>query len=211
MIKTFSLSGHSLSWIFNSKKSSYEEADVIVLEGGADWNPRLYNEKPNRYVNWLSESRDAKEWHLMELAKRDNKIIFGICRGLQGLTIFNGGKLVQHINHPGYHTVYTNDGQKHLSNSLHHQMCNPFNLPEKDYVVLGYTKGLSSCYLGEREEPVAMKKDEQGFIIEPEIIYFPKTKSLGAQYHPEMMPYDDDAVIKCNAYIQELFKTGTIK
>lgn len=210
-IKTFSLSGYSLDWIYNSTKSNYAEADIVVLEGGADWNPRLYNEEPNNFVNWLNPNRDHQEMELMRQASKDGKIMFGICRGIQGLTIFNGGKLIQHIDHPGSHRVYNKDGSIHISNSLHHQMCYPFNLPDEDYIVLGYTKGLSGRYLGENNNVIPMPKDEEGYSIEPEILYFPKTRSLGAQYHPEMMSIHSDAVGKCNEYLNELFETGKIK
>ena len=201
--KTFSLRGGSLGWIKGGVQSSYEDANIIVLEGGGDWNPTLYKQKPNSHVRYWDDTRDAQEMRLIQEATRDGKIIFGICRGIQGLTIHNGGTLVQHISHPGTHVVKDFKGEHYYFNSCHHQMCNPFNLPDDDYRVLAWCDGLSPMYKGEKEMPVHMP-------IEPEVLFFPKTRHLGAQGHPEWMQDSSPAVQRMNDYIEQLLLTNTI-
>jgi len=202
--KTFSLSGGSLDWIEGGVKSSYNDAQIIVMEGGGDWNPGLYKQAPNSYVRYWTDRRDEEEMNLIESATKDGKIVFGICRGIQGLTIYNGGSLIQHINHPGSHHVVNERGESYVFNSCHHQMCNPFDLPKDSYRVLAWTENISPVHLGENDKEI-------GLPVEPEVLYFPKTKHLGAQGHPEWMPKDSQAVIRMNAYLDELLLTNTIK
>jgi hypothetical protein len=200
----FSLSGGSLQWIRQGIVSSFEDADVVVLEGGADWNPDLYKQQPNTHTTFWHDTRDTKEMELISRATKAGKIVFGICRGIQGLTIYNGGSLIQHINHPSRHNVIDERGETYEFNSCHHQMCNPFDLPKEDYRILAWTNNISPIHLVENN--VDLKID-----VEPEVLYFPKTRHLGAQGHPEWMSSDSEAVIKMNNYIDELLSTNIIK
>lgn len=200
----FSLSGGSLKWIQGGIKSSFEDADVVVLEGGGDWNPDLYKHTPNRHTTFWYEERDNREMKLMADATKAGKIIFGICRGIQGLTIYNGGSLIQHISHPSSHKVINERGETYDFNSCHHQMCNPFDLPKEDYRILAWAENLSPFHL------VQENKDLQ-IPVEPEVLYFPKTRHLGAQGHPEWLADDSEAVIRMNNYINELLLTNTIE
>lgn len=209
-IKVFN-GGH---WVRNSVESSFEDADLVIMPGGADWNPNLYGQKPNSHTNWFSPTSDERQWSLMEDAVKYGKIVFGICRGLQGLTILNGGTLIQHIEHPGGHVAKFKDGSELRTNSIHHQMCFPYNLPEDAYKVLAWTEELSPVHLGEGDVQIKFPEhalDENGRFKEPEVIYYPKTRSLGAQSHPEMMREGTPFQTKMNDYIWELFETGTIK
>jgi len=201
-IKVFN-GGH---FIHTSKETSFEDADVVIFHGGADINPDLYGEAPNKHTNWFSFDRDYREVELFRACVEHKKLMFGICRGMQLMTALNGGKLIQHISHPGGHMVHTKDGHSYHVNSLHHQMCNPYDLPKDEYDVLAYAEDLSYTHLGEHDQELtfpdhAYTKD--GFFMEPEAIWFPKTRSLGVQYHPEMMRNDQEAVIICNDLIRK--------
>jgi len=194
-------------WIYNATPTSFERADIIVMPGGADWHPNLYGEEPNSHVNWLNPNGDSRQMNMIKAAIERKKFLFGICRGLQGLTIAAGGKLIQHVNHPGAHHAHTKDGRTYTTNSLHHQMCNPYGLPEDEYEVLSYAPGLSPFHLGELDTEVvfpAHAYDKEGNFMEPETIWFPKIRALGAQGHPEMC-YKNDFVDLMNEYIQTYF------
>lgn len=187
VIKVFNGGG----WIYGSKASSFEEADVVVLPGGGDWNPALYGHK-KAGTNYYSEDTDNEQMRLINKAINAGKLVFGICRGLQGVTIRNGGFLIQDVNHPSRHIVKTKDGVEYGMNSCHHQMCYPYNLPKDSYEVIAWTPELSNHYQVDREKVELdfpeYTLDEEGNFKEPEMIWYPKTKCLGVQGHPEWGP-----------------------
>jgi len=74
-----------------------EKCDGIILTGGEDVNPRLYNQPEFlRYVNPkdIDEKRDEFEWKIMRHIEDKQKPLLGICRGLQFANVFFGGTLV---------------------------------------------------------------------------------------------------------------------
>jgi len=188
VIKTF----NGGDWIYNSKEvKTIEEADVVVLPGGGDWNPALYGHEPNGTRSWHSDT-DKKQMALIEKAIEQGKLVFGICRGLQGVTIKNGGFLIQDLDHPSRHPVVTKEGDVYGMNSCHHQLCYPYDLPKENYEVLAWTEQLSNEYMVD-ETKVELNfpedaLDESGLFKEPEMIWYPKTRCLGVQGHPEWGP-----------------------
>ncbi len=111
----------------------------------------------------------------------------------QLMTVLAGGKLIQHVsNHQGSHDCKTLTGDIIHTNSIHHQMCYPWNLPEDEYVVVSWTEGNSTCYLNGNDDEILFPDialTENGEVIEPEIIWYPKKRWLGVQWHPEMYWY----------------------
>jgi len=106
-------------------------------------------------------------------------------------TVMAGGKLVQHVtNHHHHHTCKTIDGDTIITNSIHHQMCYPWDLPTDEYIVLSWTEGISNTYLDGWDQEIKFPDialTNEGKVIEPEIIWYPKKRWLGVQFHPEMM------------------------
>lgn len=74
---------------------------LLILEGGADVNPRLYNE-PNIH-SWYNKRRDEEEGKIYGAALANDIPILGICRGHQLLNVLQGGTLYQDLGlqHPG--------------------------------------------------------------------------------------------------------------
>lgn len=186
-IKTF----NGGEWIYNSEKArTFEEADVVILPGGGDWNPALYGHKaiPATYFN---DDVDSRQMGLIDRAVDAGKLLFGICRGLQGVTIKAGGYLIQDISHPSYHEVRTKDGDSYGMNSCHHQLCYPYELPRNEYDVLSWTEELSNHHIiqGNKQlEYPEIALDDKGYFKEPEVIWYPKIRALGTQGHPEWGP-----------------------
>jgi putative glutamine amidotransferase len=70
--------------------------DGLVLSGGADLDPRLYDAPPSpRTVS--RPDRDAGEMLLLRRALELNTPVLGICRGMQQLVVAAGGRLHQHL------------------------------------------------------------------------------------------------------------------
>lgn len=76
-----------------------ELCDGIVISGGLDIEPALYNESPIKELH-LIEPSERFDWEkgLIEACDEHHKPILGICYGLQRLNIHYGGSLVQDID-----------------------------------------------------------------------------------------------------------------
>ena len=73
-------------------------ADVLLLTGGGDVNPSLYHEPLSPCCGAINDGRDRLEYALIDEAMRQQKPIFGICRGLQILNVYFGGTLYQDLS-----------------------------------------------------------------------------------------------------------------
>ena len=165
-----------------------EDADVVVLTGGADVDPSTYGKTPEPET-YGYKSRDIFE--ISEYKKvRTDQVVVGICRGAQLLTVLNGGILVQHVTGHcnGGHKMIDTRGNIYEITSLHHQMCYPFDMPQTDYE-------------GDGVDPEMIEANG-----EPELIIYHKDLepiSIAIQGHPEMMPTDCRTVKMFNQLIDD--------
>lgn len=162
--------------------------DVVLFGGGEDIAPVIYKQKPSRYCRIDGPSgRDVFEVFMFDQATKVGAKMLGICRGAQLICAMSGGSLVQHVtHHAGHnHPMETSDGRVIEVCSVHHQMMNPFNTKHE---LIGWAKDkISTCYIVGGDKTIEVD-------VEPEIVYFPETKALGIQYHPEFMASKDEAV-----------------
>jgi len=173
------------NWMEGKLTNVLEESDLIVFTGGEDVSPVLYGEKPHPTTGF-NIRRDTNEMQIYCKALQHKKHIIGICRGSQFLCVMNGGKLVQHQNNPKYiHPISLRDGTVINITSTHHQAAYPFNLSKEDYIIIGWGDGLSEFHLNGYGEELS---DIPNF-KECEIVYYPHTKCLGIQGHPEHENY----------------------
>jgi hypothetical protein len=181
-----------------ARRTGMDNADMIVFQGGTDVDPKLYGDDRHPKTDEPDEVRDRMETALfrsMETSKFQWKI--GICRGAQFLNVMNGGKLWQDI--PGHrysHELrYINEAdlqRTYLVSSTHHQMMIP-HLPD----------GIIWAYANQAE----YREHAKGGRLElgknhwrdAEIVYYPKTKSLCFQPHPEyLVPADTrELFVRC--------------
>jgi putative glutamine amidotransferase len=85
-----------LGYKFNNLEE-VEKCDGILLTGGNDVSPELYmNPATSIYENQASgnKQRDDFEWKIMEHVEKMQKPLLAICRGLQFVNVFFGGKLL---------------------------------------------------------------------------------------------------------------------
>ncbi len=76
------------------------KCDGLILSGGEDVNPRLYNQPEFlRYCNpkEIDEKRDEFEWKMVQYAEENQVSLLGICRGMQLINVYFGGTLVPDI------------------------------------------------------------------------------------------------------------------
>lgn len=173
-------------------KEKYTHPALLVFTGGADVDPKFYNEVRGKYTS-TDPKRDAECFKICKIFPHIPK--FGICRGSQFLTVQAGGKLVQHCDNHGValgHTIDIDEEyllltyqQKYINipvTSTHHQMMFPYNLPRNNYRIIGWAEQhLSTTYLDGDNNEIDLPTDFK----EPEIVYYPKTMALAVQGHPE--------------------------
>lgn len=104
------------------------------------------------------------------------------------------GMLVQNQPNPGGHMMKTFDGKDLRVTSTHHQAMYPFNMDSEDYKILGWTEGMLEFHVGGNDEELNPPK-------ECEIVYYPKTRCLAIQSHPESMAFDHPT----NIWLRDIF------
>lgn len=178
----------------------YDELDLLVLPGGADISPAMYDTTPSLLChkpNLVLDHFDRV--HLPQYIEMEIPI-FGICRGFQAINVAFGGKLEQHMAQNfstkwrgekvdkikftaecpikmGKRAYYHfSDKDAYETNSIHHQ-----GIPGICYKNAPFAarKG----YLGEGLVPIAYNK---GF-HNVEAIMHEDLPIIGVQWHPEEM------------------------
>ncbi|GAA3883410.1 hypothetical protein GCM10022381_27010 [Leifsonia kafniensis] len=71
--------------------------DGLIIAGGADLNPALYEQAADASVTVWYDDRDASELWLLDAAAEQQLPLLGICRGMQLMAVRAGGALIQHV------------------------------------------------------------------------------------------------------------------
>lgn len=74
-----------------------EIVDGILLTGGGDIDPAIFNGQPHPNVYGIDHERDFLEIELVRQASRSQKPFLGICRGAQVINVALGGTLYTDI------------------------------------------------------------------------------------------------------------------
>ncbi len=99
-------------------KDAYAGIDGLLLTGGGDIHPDNFGEPYHPTLKYVNENRDALEIPLCQKAIADDMPVFGICRGIQVMSVAMGGSLYQDI-HEEYrqdaliHTQVDNEDSRH--------------------------------------------------------------------------------------------------
>ncbi len=80
-----------------SLRTMYEQADGVLLTGGGDVEPSVFEEVTHPSTSDIDPERDDAEIALAQWALADDKPTFAICRGVQVMNVALGGTLVQDI------------------------------------------------------------------------------------------------------------------
>jgi gamma-glutamyl-gamma-aminobutyrate hydrolase PuuD len=158
-----------------------------IFWGGADLDPSFYGKERSKRCGTSFIDHDKKLLDDMRTYMAADIPIIGICRSAQALNVLNGGILVQHIdNHTKKHdlTLYNKEnketGNCKTVSSTHHQMM----VAHKDGIILAKAnEPTTGVHWDNVNEPYEYK-------YVTEVVYYPKTKSLCIQPHPEWMPQD---------------------
>jgi GMP synthase-like glutamine amidotransferase len=167
--------GHSLV-------ATVQAADMVCFTGGADVTPDLYGDKAHPYTGY-DRRRDEDEEVIYHAARMKGIPMVGICRGGQFLNVMNGGRMYQHVSkHTAPHEITDLEtGETVLVSSTHHQM---MMMASEGILVASSTNGGSREWF---DLDVARKDVSKEDI---EVVFYPNTKSLCFQPHPEFPGYE---------------------
>lgn len=168
--------------------------DGILLTGGSDFDPAIFNGSPHPRVYDIDPERDALEIALVQRAAKQKLPFLGICRGIQAINVALGG------------TLYT-DIADQLPGALRHD-CYP-NIP-RDYraheVILEPSSKLAGILATDRpqvnslhhqgldrisQDLVVTGRAPDGLVESVELPGHPF--AIGVQWHPEWLQ-DDPAM-----------------
>ena len=149
-------------------------ADGIIITGGEDINPLLYNDTSNlKLCGDIDHRRDTLEKKLFDYAFENKIPLIGVCRGMQMINVASGGSLYGDIpSEIGTEVIHRNNGEvmheialtescplifpegqdTFMVNSWHHQGLK--NIPDGINVVARSFDGLpEAIYIDERLHP----------------------------------------------------------
>ena len=161
-----------------------EKCDFLCLIGGIDVSPSLYGQEkcPETFCDLELDRRHlayVKEFQDIKVKQRQPANIIGICRGGQLMNVHNGGSMWQDVDrHCKSHSCEVSGMGSWNVTSIHHQQMIP---------------GISGKVLGKSWESTIKVKHGSKIhaknlmtLEDPEIIWYPETRTLCFQPHPEL-------------------------
>ena len=74
-----------------------ERLDAVILSGGGDVDPQLYQGAPHEAIYMVDAERDSTEIELTKNIVEMQLPMLNICRGVQVLNVALGGSLIEHL------------------------------------------------------------------------------------------------------------------
>jgi putative glutamine amidotransferase len=144
---------------------AYAQCDGFVVLGGDDVDPKYYNEE-NYASHPVDGEIDEMDLRVIDYAIKNNKPLFGICRGLQIINVYFRGTLKQHIlNHDkDFHNVLLIEDF--------------FDFPNVEEVNTFHHQSVKK--LGDGLKPIYYSPDG-----EVELFIHEKHPIIATQFHPE--------------------------
>lgn len=165
--------------------------DLICFGGGEDISPAMYGHKNvGSHAGNRPSYRDLFEKEVWKLAIEAGKPILGICRGAQLACVLSGGSLIQDVRghgtaENGGHILDTIDGLKMPMTSYHHQMMMPYKTKHQLLAWITVEKNKTTGKANRIYSYDAAKITLPPMEKEPEVVFFPETRALAIQGHPE--------------------------
>jgi putative glutamine amidotransferase len=177
--------------------------DGVLLSGGGDIDPLLFNGAPHPKVYGISPERDAMEIALVKIALEMDKPMLAFCRGIQVLNVALGGGLYTHIQDQVEHSLKHDWFPKFPRDKLAHtvslkcesQLDQIYGADEIRVNSLHH-QGISKVGKGLTATAFAPDGLVEGLEVKG------STFALGVQWHPECLPDDPGTHNLFNAFIQ---------
>ena len=183
-------------------REQVELVDGIILSGGWDVNPLLYDEEPSALLQFIYPDRDAYELKVIKIAYELKKPILGICRGMQILNVAFGGSLYQDL------TQYSISSLQHVQKARRYESSHTVEIVRS---TLLHKIFKSDVLMTNSFHHQAVKAIAPGFQVSArardgviEAFEKPGTQFvIGVQWHPEMMIRNHPDMVKIfSAFVQ---------
>ncbi len=162
--------------------------DGLMVIGGCDVNPLLYNQNPLPLLGETDYPRDRYEISLIRKASQKKIPTLGICRGIQVMNVAFGGTLFQDLSYTPQKTfLHMQKERRECASHLIHIREESFLysiFKEKAYVNSFHHQAIDQ--LGEGLQTIAFSEDQVVEAIEHEFL-----PMWGIQFHPESMSASD--------------------
>jgi putative glutamine amidotransferase len=171
-----------------------EECNGLVLTGGPDVDPDLYDKPENRAMCFdIDANRDARELAMAKAAVGMNLPTLGICRGAQLLNVAFGGTLIADL--PTERGTAVAHGQLDGKDGIHHVDVEPGSLIKRICRVIEGDINTAHHQAVDRLAPVfapaAMAEDGTIEAFETaDATMGGRPFILAVQWHPERMNWD---------------------
>ena len=165
-------------------------ADGIIITGGEDINPLLYNDTSNLKVcGDIDHRRDTLEKKLFDYAFENKIPLIGVCRGMQMINVASGGTLYGDIpSEIGMEVIHRNNGEV-MHEIVVTESC-PLIFPEgQDTFMVN-----SWHHQGLKNIPNGINVVARSFDNLPEAIYVDEKLHpfmIAVQFHPERLGSDN--------------------
>ncbi|MDG2164395.1 MAG: gamma-glutamyl-gamma-aminobutyrate hydrolase family protein [Flavobacteriales bacterium] len=165
-------------------------ADGIIITGGEDINPLLYNDTSNLKVcGDIDHRRDTLEKKLFDYAFENKIPLIGVCRGMQMINVASGGSLYGDIpSEIGTEVIHRNNGEVMHEIALT-ESC-PLIFPEEQDTFMVN----SWHHQGLKNIPDGINVVARSFDGLPEAIYIDEKLHpfmIAVQFHPERLGSDN--------------------
>lgn len=176
-------------------KSAAELCDGLLLTGGQDVSPDVYNRERLSCCGELCPARDREEALLLDLFLKNDLPVLGICRGIQFLNAHLGGTLYQDLK-----TQY-GDTVEHRMSPPYDRSIHTVSLVKGTplHSLLGTDEISVNSYHHQAVKRLAKPLCESALSCDGLIegVFMPDKKFVWAiQWHPEFSYKKDDTSIK---------------
>jgi putative glutamine amidotransferase len=162
------------------------QLDGVIIGGGADIAPGLYDELLGGNLSGEDPERDAFEMSVLREALRDELPVLGICRGAQLLNVVLGGSLHRDLR----------QRRRRTSHRRNPWPCKPVAIRRRS--LLERITGKQRCRVNSLHNQAVRRlgqhlqitaRDRDGIV---QAIEYAQGFVLGVQWHPEYLPYRRD-------------------
>ena len=191
----------------NFIESIVEKMDGLILAGGPDIYPLIYDTCIRTGCKRIVADRDRFELELLKKALEKNKPVFGICKGFHMLNVYFGGSLYQDI----YEDKLTNIAHSG-SKAPPYEPCHSVLFEEDNlfYRVFGKKLNVNS-YHHQAIKNLGVGLRAAGWSCEDNlieaIVHESNDSILGVQWHPEMMAEHNEEQMKIFKYFIKLVES----
>jgi gamma-glutamyl-gamma-aminobutyrate hydrolase PuuD len=157
------------------------DAAGLLLAGGTDVDPHLYDERRGPQTERPNRARDAQELRLLRQALERDLPVLAVCRGHQLLNVALGGPLLQHIEGDGHRADDEGQSRSHTVSIRGGRLGEVYGVGRDLRVNSRHHQAVTEERLAPSLEPFAYSPDglveamesrEHGWVV-------------GVQWHPE--------------------------